>query len=163
MSRISAIVLSVVFAVGGCAGDQNVSSPPIPVTLESLVDEIGSRDGRIVVVNFWATWCMPCRIEFPELVRFGKEFADQGVDIVFVSTDFESDKQLAEAFLEEQGVPWPSYIRTDVNLEFIRSFHPEWTGALPATFIFDRDGHLRAFWEGMTSYDELNETVGQML
>ena len=85
-----------------------------------------------------------------------------GLQLV-ASTDFESDLPLASEFLVEQGVPWPSYAKTGVDFAFIEAFHKQWSGALPATFIYDRDGNLRAFWEGITSYEELERTVGTLL
>ena len=72
------------------------------------------------------SWLKPCRIEFPDFVRFGKEFEDKGVDVVFVSTDYEPDMSQVIDFLKENGVPWESYIKTGVDFEFISSFHSEW-------------------------------------
>jgi thiol-disulfide isomerase/thioredoxin len=160
---IYASLLSGLLVFQGCTEEQNTTFTPEPVTLDALVSEIGSRQGDVVVVNFWATWCAPCRIEFPELVQFGRDFENRGVDVVFVSTDFESDVPLAAEFLQEQQVPWATYIKTGVDQNFIDAFHMQWSGALPATFVYDRDGHLRAFWEGITSYDELERTVSSML
>ncbi len=162
-TTFSLVILTLLLLSQGCSSDSNRDFSPTPVSLADIQATIDSRSGRVVVVNFWATWCGPCRVEFPELVKFGKNFADQGVDIVFVSTDFETDVQVATEFLKEQGVPWPSYIKTGIDFEFIEAFHKQWSGALPATFIYDRDGNLRAFWEGVTSYDELEQTVGTLL
>lgn len=144
------------------AGDASAYMPK-PVSLDDLVGEIQSRRGDVVVVNFWATWCLPCRVEFPELVKFGNDYEDEGVNIVFVSTDFESEIPSAAQFLMENGVEWESYIKKGADLGFIEAFHKQWSGALPATFIYDRSGNLRAFWEGITSYEELEETVDELL
>jgi thiol-disulfide isomerase/thioredoxin len=161
-SRVLPTALALL-VVSGCAAKSDSRYTPEPVSLDELVTEIGSREGDVVVVNFWATWCAPCRIEFPELVQFGKDFEPKGVDLVFVSTDFESDVGAATDFLQEQGVPWDTFIKTGVDQNFIDAFHTQWSGALPATFVYDRDGHLRAFWEGITSYSELEKTVNSML
>ncbi len=155
--------LLLLFFAQGCTSEANIDPTPSSVSLDELQRTIDSRAGRVVVVNFWATWCLPCRIEFPELVRFGKNFEDQGVDIMFVSIDFESDLPVVVDFLKEHDVPWQSYITTEIDFEFVEAFHKQWTGAIPATFVYDRDGNLRAFWEGITSYDELEKIVGTML
>lgn len=157
--------ISLAFLTFGCAAKSidNKDLAPEPVNYNDLVQEISSRKGRIVIVNFWATWCMPCRVEFPDFVRFGKEFEDKGVDVVFVSTDYEPDMPQVVDFLEENQVPWESYIKTGVDFEFITSFHSEWSGALPATFVYDQNGSLRAFWEGITSFKELESTVAAIL
>ncbi len=163
-TKFPLVVLALLLFSSGCsAPDSGTDFSPTPVSLADLQATISSRAGRVVVVNFWATWCLPCRVEFPELVRFGKTFADKGVDIVFVSTDFETDLPVATEFLKEQGVPWTSYVKTGIDFEFIETFHKQWSGALPATFVYDRDGNLRAFWEGITSFDELEQTVGALL
>lgn len=150
----------------GCAskaGDDHSAYAPEHVSYNDLVKEIASRKGHVVIVNFWATWCMPCRIEFPDFVRFGKEFEDKGVDVVFVSTDYEPDMPHVIDFLKENEVPWHSYIKTGVDMDFISSFHSEWSGALPATFVYDKNGSLRAFWEGLSSFDELEDSVSAIL
>ena len=158
------VALSFALLLGGCGQKQDESAyKPRSVDYAGLMEEISSRKGDIVIVNFWATWCMPCRVEFPDFVRFGKEFEDKGVDIVFVSTDYEPDMPHVVDFLEENGVPWESYIKTGVDFKFITSFHSEWSGALPATFVYDRNGALRVFWEGLTSFDELESTVNVIL
>lgn len=166
-SRQSIRLFSLLAAIllAGCqsnSGDESAYVPE-PVDYDDLRAELDSRRGRVVIVNFWATWCMPCRVEFPDFVRFGKEFADKGVDVVFVSTDYEPDMPHVVDFLKEHDVPWESYIKTGVDFEFITSFHSEWSGALPATFVFDKDGRLRVFWEGLTSFDELEASVTDVL
>lgn len=168
MSRLNfpIIALAGLLATAGCTGE--AAAPPADhapqaVSLSDLMSEIDSREGEIVVVNFWATWCVPCRVEFPELVRFGQDFEEDGIDVVFVSVDFDSDVEAATEFLTDQEVPWTSFIKSGVDSEFIDAFHTEWSGALPATFVYDRKGNLRAFWEGMTTYEELSETVERIL
>ena len=162
-TKLPLLTLSLMVLIQGCASEASPDLAPSPVSLDELKRTIDSRQGRVVVVNFWATWCMPCRVEFPDLVKFGKEFEDQGVDMVFVSTDFESDLPMAAEFLKEQGVPWRSYVKMGVDFEFIDAFHTQWSGALPATFVYDRDGNLRAFWDGITSYAELESQVETIL
>lgn len=160
---LSIVVVGLLIFGQGCSPEASAEYAPRPISLDDLLQEIQSRRGEVVIVNFWATWCLPCRVEFPELVRFGKEYEDRGVDVVFVSTDFESELPEAARFLREHEVPWVSYVKEGVDFEFIDSFHKQWSGALPATFIYDRQGNLRAFWEGITSYDELEDQVLPLL
>jgi len=157
------ILLAILLVTKGCSPESAARYVPSAVSYDDLQQELASREGSVVIVNFWATWCLPCRIEFPELVQFGKDFEDQGVEIVFVSTDFRQDLPLATDFLREQGVPWKSFITTGVDMAFIDNVHEQWSGAIPATFVYDRDGNLRAFWEGITSYEELESIVADIL
>jgi thiol-disulfide isomerase/thioredoxin len=156
--RRFAVIALVLAAIAGCNRGED-SDGPIKVSATELKEEISSREDRIVVVNFWATWCLPCREEFPDFVRFGKEFEAQGVDVVFVSADFEPDVEMVSEFLSEHEVPWQSYLKTGNDFKFISSFHDGWSGGLPATFIFDRSGELRAFWEGKSTFRELEHAV----
>src|SRR5262245_4465900 len=93
-------------AVGLVAGlfSAAFTSPDHPITgsqiagevdAGSLFQRIGQEKGKVVLVNFWATWCVPCREEFPDLSRLQKAFAGKGLRIIGVSTDFarETDRK----------------------------------------------------------------------
>lgn len=148
--------------LSACASSPDIYVPQ-PVSHEQLKEELQSRVGKVVVVNYWATWCAPCIKEFPEFIKIGREFADQGVDIMFVSADFEPDLPQVSAFLRTQDVPWKSYWKTGKDHEFINAMHPEWSGALPATMVYGPDGKLEVFWEGLTTYDELKRNLERVL
>jgi thiol-disulfide isomerase/thioredoxin len=124
-----------------------------PVTVSELRAAISAPGASAVVVNVWATWCLPCRKEFPDLLRAAGEHRDRGVRLVLVSADFDDNTEAARHFLARQGVGFPSYLKTGADMEFIDALSPKWSGALPATFIFDGAGALRDFWEGEATYD----------
>ncbi len=121
----------------------------------------------MTVVNVWATYCAPCREEFPDLVRLHEAYKVRGLRLVLVSADFEDQLPNARAFLAENGVDFPSYLKREPDSEFIEAMDSGWSGALPATWIYDAKGVRRHFREGMASYevferdvlDVLNETV----
>ncbi len=148
--------------ISACASAPDVYVPQ-PVSHEQLSEEIQSRAGKVIVVNYWATWCAPCIKEFPEFIKIGKEFADQGVDVMFVSADFEADLPLVSDFLKTQGVPWKSYWKTGKDHAFINAMHEAWSGALPATMIYGPNGTIEVFWEGLTTYEELKRNLQDVL
>jgi len=113
----------------------------------------------VVLVNIWATWCMPCREEFPEIVRLYRDYRDRGLDVVFVSGDLEGDTSQVLDFLAEQGVDFTSYLKVGKDMEFIDTFYPEWSGLLPATFIYDAQRTVQHFWEGEASYEVFESRV----
>lgn len=131
----------------------------IPVTSESLLEAVKEADAKLVVVNVWATWCVPCRLEFPHFVKFRETYRDQGVEVYFVSADFEESLPAARKFLKEQGATWKNFHKNEKDQPFINSLSEEWSGALPATFIYDQQGNLLTFWEAEVTYDQLEERV----
>ena len=130
------------------------------VTIDEFLQILQDNDTALTVVNFWATWCAPCIEEFPYFVQLGKDLADQGVEVFFVSMDFEDEKPAVKAFLAEQGYSSTSYLRTGKDHEFITAIHGEWTGVLPATFLYTQNGSLADFWQGTpVDYEALKERV----
>ncbi|HYM81181.1 MAG TPA: TlpA disulfide reductase family protein, partial [Candidatus Limnocylindria bacterium] len=95
---------------------------------------------EVVLVNIWATWCAPCREEFPDLMRLNERYRDRGLRLILVSADFEDQLPLARRFLAKQGVDFPSYLKTGDDMRFINAMDSRWTGALPATLIYDGRG-----------------------
>ena len=113
-----------------------------PVDAPDILEIIHQHRGRVVLLNFWATWCPPCIVEFPEIVSLEKAYRDRGLVVVSVSADFPSqiDSRLLP-FLDKHRPSFPVYIKqTDDVDDFIRIIDPDWTGAIPATFFIDRDG-----------------------
>ena len=113
----------------------------------------------MVVANVWATWCTPCREEFPDLMRLHREYGSRGLRLVLVSADFEDQAKQARRFLAQQGVDFRSFLKTGNDMEFINGMDPRWTGALPATFVYDGGGRLRDFHEGRTTFAALESLV----
>ena len=128
---------------------------------------LASHKGHPVVVNMWATWCDPCREEFPDLVRLHRELGGGGLQVVAISMDMGSVLESAVIpFLKAQGASLPAYIRdgsVENDEDFINAVDPEWSGALPATFIYDGNGRLAKKILGPTTYSQLKEAVTPLL
>jgi thiol-disulfide isomerase/thioredoxin len=106
----------------------------------SLEAQLREHRGRIVVVNFWAAWCAPCRRELPLLARLQREYDARGVRFVGASTDAPEALGAAEALLARAGVAYPTVFgRSEAEMRTLGL-----GSALPATAVFDRDG-ARAF------------------
>ncbi|MBN2364548.1 MAG: TlpA family protein disulfide reductase [Calditrichaeota bacterium] len=145
--------------------NQNISAQDIGL-LDSLALEkmIQQRSGKALLVNVWATWCVPCREEFPELVELARKFQNKDVEIVGISADFpdEIEKKVVP-FLKEQKVNFPNYVQNFSRQEkFINMMNQEWSGALPATFIYDDTGRQRFFVVGKQTLEEFIKALDQL-
>lgn len=134
------------------------------ISEESLPAVLSQYRGQVVVLNFWATWCGPCREEFPHLVRLHQELGKRGLTVMTVSMDEEEDAAAAASFLQAQGAEFTSYIRGfDDFGRFVDAIDPEWSGALPSTFIFKPDGELHQRFVGEVSWEQLIGAVTPLL
>ena len=118
-----------------------VASGPVTLRLDDLAGEpqsIAQYSGRVVVLNFWATWCESCRTEMPMLSDLQERYFDRGVIVVGASADDASTRQRIQPFLDGQGISIPVWVGATVT-------DTERFGlgtALPATAIIDQDGRI---------------------
>jgi thiol-disulfide isomerase/thioredoxin len=134
-----------------------------PVTSADLQKAIHDPSAKAVLVNMWATWCGPCRAEFPGLVEVAHKYQGQGLKVLLVSADVATDLPAVKKFLAERGVEFPAYLKAEKDEEFIDGIGKQWSGALPATFIFDGTGKLRDFWEGEATFNVFEQKVVEAL
>ena len=140
-------------AVASCTGDDCRPAIRTRTISGQIVDE-SSLAGKIVLVNFWATWCPPCLAEIPGLSAVYRRHRDAGFVIVGVAVD--SPAADLPGFVSRQGMTYPVVV--DAKLE--RAFgSPD---GLPASFLYDRAGHLHAMWQGEVSEEELEDEVAGM-
>ncbi len=134
-----------------------------PVTSADVQRAIHDPGAKAVLVNVWATWCGPCREEFPGLVRVAQKYNGQGLKTILVSADDTGDVAAVKKFLAAEGVDFPAYIKAEKDQAFIDGLDKQWTGALPATLIFDGNGKLRNFWEGGVTFNVFEQKVVEAL
>lgn len=116
----------------------------------TVTDAIGNKvslsdyRGKVVLLNFWATWCAPCRVEIPWFIDFEKQYARDGLVVLGVSFD-EEGWEVVGPYVEEQGMNYKVVVGDEALAE-------KWgVEALPTTLILDRDGRVAAFHEGLVS------------
>ena len=119
----------------------------------------GQWKGKVLVVNFWATWCVPCREEMPEFVKAQRELGGRGLQFVGVAMD-EADK--VEAFAAELGLNYPALIGGYGAIELSKTMGNR-LGALPFTAIIDRSGRIVHTQLGPIKEASLRSIVGQLL
>lgn len=132
-----------------------------PVNEGSYRSVVAGNRGKVVVVNFWATWCHGCRHEMPALLEFQKNHP--AVKLVLVSADEPTDEAKARAFLESVNASGSEYIKKAKDDDaFISAIDPKWTGTLPATFVYDRQGKLVKSFNGEVKMDQLESVVKRL-
>jgi thiol-disulfide isomerase/thioredoxin len=143
----------------GAAALDTAAQVLVLIDAPGIVAAVRASGAKATLVNVWASWCQPCREEFPDLVRLARELEGRGFRVVFVSADFAGDLPNAKAFLAEQGVSDPTYVKTGDDMQFIDTLDPSWSGALPGSFLYDGAGRRVRSWEGKASYDSLRARV----
>jgi peroxiredoxin len=119
--------------------------------------KLSDFSGKVVLLNFWATWCVPCRTEIPDLVKKQDEYQSQGLRIVGITFPPE-DAAEVRRFARELKINYPVVIGTK---ETKRAFTTSET--LPFTVIIDREGKVRGMIEGIMYADEFDEKVKPLL
>ncbi|MBT8379585.1 MAG: TlpA family protein disulfide reductase [Ignavibacteria bacterium] len=130
------------------------------VSVEDLRKIIENKTGKPLLINVWATWCAPCREEFPDLVRLADEYEDK-IDVVGISVDFpeELDSKIIP-FLKKQGASFTNYVIKVIEPEdFINLLNKNWSGAVPATFIYDEKGRQVKYLIGKQSFEEFEKAI----
>jgi len=142
-----------------------VQAPPAGVMSTSLATTDGRKaklddwKGKVLVVNFWATWCAPCRKEIPEFVRMQTRLGGEGLQFIGIAID-EMDK--VQAYAREVGINYPLLVGEIDAVEVSRAFGNE-MGALPFTVIIDRTGQVVRTELGGTTEARLAPIVEALL
>jgi thiol-disulfide isomerase/thioredoxin len=156
MMTIRAVIAAVVLAVF-CVGAGTTSATAAAQTAKlardpELIDAGGyarllaANRGAPLVVTFWATWCEPCRDEYPMLNELAKQYGTQGLKVVGVSLDDDGDLILVRRFLARYKPVFPNYRKKPGSetefAQFRGAVLAGWSGSLPVTLFFSKDGRM---------------------
>ncbi len=144
-----------------------VAARPSAATLLALTlpDPAGKQEsltqwkGKVLIVNFWATWCVPCREEMPEFVRIQKEFGGRGLQFVGIAVD-EADK--VRRFADDIGLNYPALVGGYGAMELSRTLGNRLM-ALPFTVIVGRDGSIAHTQLGPMKEEQLRTMIGKLI
>lgn len=117
-----------------------------------------SLSGKVAVINFWGSWCPPCRVETPEFQQVYSEDAGRGV--TFLGVNVKDDEQLAKAFLTSKGITYPSLF--DPRGEVALAFRDYPANAIPSTIVLDREGRVAAVYTAAVTQDDLRTVLDSM-
>ncbi len=141
------------------AGSPLLNKPAPDFTLEDLEGQrvsLADFRGRPVILNFWASWCGPCKVEFPLFQQARNRHSAEGLEIVGVIHD--DSAEAAAAFVEAEGSEWPALLDPDDRV---------WTAygglGLPTSFFIDREGIVRAVSFGPPLSGTLDDLLAKIL
>jgi len=140
--------------------------PPVVAVDAAGLQALQKRDnGKPLLVNYWATWCEPCRDEFPDLVKVDADYRPKGLDFIAVSLDDLADiKTGVPKFLREMHARMPAYLLNLSDPEpAIKLVDPNWGGALPATFLYNAKGEVVYKSLGRIKVDELRAAIEKLV
>lgn len=130
-------------------------------TLETVSGEtfrLQDHSGSVVVLNFWATWCPPCRREIPDFVSLQRELGDDGLQFVGVALEREAGPAKVRAFAEEMGINYPVGISDGAIAKRYGGVR-----GLPMTFVIGRDGRIRETIQGIATEDRIRPVLEPLL
>lgn len=171
---VFALLVSVVLLANFAAPAQKKNgaakaTPPkivvTPVDTEALKTLLTQQRERPLLVNFWATFCDPCRDEFPDLVKIDKDFRPQSLEFVTVSLDDMSDiNTTVPEFLGSMKATMPAYLLNVSDPEpAINLVDPKWQGDLPATFLYNEKGEVVYKKIGRVKPEELRSEIEKLV
>ena len=96
---------------------------------------------KVLVVNFWATWCPPCRTEIPDFIKFQNEFADKGVQVIGIDFMERPDRERLQKFIDKYGINYPIVFGKPAEMQKV-AVAMDGVFGLPVTKFFDRQGNL---------------------
>ncbi|MHB8500964.1 MAG: TlpA family protein disulfide reductase [Candidatus Acidiferrales bacterium] len=168
--RIRTVVASLILLAAGTA----FAAPAAPQTKEphdpKMIDARGFQKileqyrGKALLVNFWATWCEPCRDEYPMLNELAKKYGPKGLHVVGVSMDDDGDLILMRRFLARYKPIFPNYRKTaGAEAAFRESVLPGWTGTMPVSIFYARDGRQVDHFIGEKGREQYEEVIRGLL
>ena len=144
------------------AGIVNISAPDFSLSdLSGRLISLEQYRGKVVILDFWATWCMPCRVSIPELGKLHEKYRDKGLVVLGISMD--DQEQFTDAYLrdfkDKFGI---KYKILRYNLSVLKDYFGEGNIAIPTMFLIDRRGTIR---EKIVGYrpDVLNKSLVELL
>jgi len=152
----------------GCLGTAiaQTPSPKDPPLIDSQDYQklLQQYKGKPLLVTFWATWCEPCRDEYPMLNELAKQYAPQGLKVVGISLDQDGDLILMRRFLARYKPIFPNYRRKKGEEDaFVQAVMPGWNGSIPASVFYAKDGRQIGHLVGAGDHDTYEASIKMLL
>src|SRR5271157_2348021 len=162
--RLLFIALWVSGGIALAAAQAHAPKDPELIDVQGYQRILQHYKGKPLLVTFWATWCEPCRDEYPMLNDLAKEYAPKGLQVVGVDFDQDGDLILMRRFLARYKPIFPNYRKKKGEEEaFSEAVMPGYNGALPASFFYARDGKQVGHVVGAGDHDTYEAAIRSLL
>ncbi len=171
---IRAVSYAAMFSISMCfaaaAGDEEKNAerqPPDKLEVEEtsfqqIQEKIQQSEAAVSLVHVWATWCPPCRKEFPVIVKTARRYGAEKLNLILVSVDRLSAKSKVLDFLKQYDTPVGSLITSDPQ-KLVSQLPEGWGGGIPASFFYDKNGQLQEWWAGAHRFPKYKKTMEKLL
>ena len=142
------------------AGEAAVGQTAPEFTLKDLTqkrNKLSDFRGKVVILNFFATWCPPCRAEIPELVKIYQGNQAKGLVVLSVSLDTEGVPQVLNKFVRDMKIPYPVLLG---NMELVDQYQ---ISGVPTTLIITREGKIHKRYDGLVPGSRFISDIGKLL
>jgi thiol-disulfide isomerase/thioredoxin len=162
----TALVALAFFAAASALAAPRTNPPHDPRLIDAqgyqkLLDQYR---GKPVLITFWATWCEPCRDEYPMLNELAKQYAPKGLHVVGVNLDDDGDLILMRRFITRYKPVFPNYRKkAGGEAAFVQTVLPGWNGAIPASFFYAKDGRQIGQLLGANNRDTYEAAIRSLL
>lgn len=161
---MKALLVYALIMVCGSIGHRKLVNDVKTVHWEQMDEVLKSESDTVFIINFWATWCRPCIEELPDFQEIHEKYKDKKVCVILVSLDPAEQKDKVSNFIEKKGMNATVWLldETDFNA-WVDKIDPSWSGAIPATLIYQGSTSFSKFREGKYTAEELSQLINQQL
>jgi len=161
MKRILYIIFIItvfLFAASTAQTAKKYKAPNFSLQTQSgKVIELAELKGKVVLLNFWATWCPPCRAEIPDFIKVYNSYKSKGFEIIGIALDNEGWFKVAP-FIKETKINYPVVLGSEKEVQQYGNFE-----SIPTSFIIDKNGYIAGRQIGLLSKDALEKKLKSLL
>ena len=151
-----------VFATASLASDQHDPGILVPMDQDALRGELSASEGRVVLVNLWATWCTPCLREIPDLLALETELPASDFRLLAISMDDAYSEGWVTEFKAKHFPTLVSFINAELDMDTLVSvIDPVWNETLPTSYIFNREGEVVKKVQGKKPIEFFREQLAE--
>lgn len=147
---LTALIILLALPSFSMAGLMNQSAPGFTLTnIDGRAVSLSDFKGKVVFIDFWASWCPPCKVEFPELIKLMERY--NGADVALLAVNVDQKRSHSEDFLRKfPGIPQNIQVLLDADAKVIKTYN---ASAMPTSFILDKNGVIRYIHFGYRETD----------